>query len=253
MKIKPPFKCHGGKFYLNQWILEHFPQNYESMHYIEPFCGGANILLNKEPSQEEIINDLDGNISLIMRVIRDQVEDFTKNIKKIKYKESTFDAALEKTDFEDEMDKATNDFILRRMSRGGMKKVFSSSVKGEDDACKSIIAQLPKISERLQNVYITNRTAIEILKVFDNNNILAYIDPPELPDKEQTSTCEFEMSIEHHIELSEVLNIFKGKVLISGSPSRLYNRLYKSWTCETKKINHSSQQKIKTELLWRNF
>jgi site-specific DNA-adenine methylase len=65
------------------------------------------------------------------------------------------------------------------------------------------------------------------------------------------------MAIDDHIELAEVLNSFKGKVLISGYPSRLYNKLYKTWTCEKRKMpNHASQQKvkpIKVELLWKNF
>jgi DNA adenine methylase len=262
--IRPPFKCHGGKFYLNQWIIAQFPENYETMSYIEPFCGGANVLLHKTPSHEELINDLDSNITLIMQMIRDQLSEFVKQIKKIKYKESTFQAALQKVEFENEMDRAINEFVLRRMSRGGMKKAFAWSNRlrgnqpGDVNAWKTIIDQLPRISDRLQNVYIINRSAIEILKVFDNENALAYIDPPYLPEtRESPNVYDFEMSIEKHMELADVLNAFKGKVLISGYPSRLYNRLYKDWKCESKKIaNHSSQQKIKatkTELLWRNF
>jgi DNA adenine methylase len=262
--IRPPFKMHGGKFYLSQWVISQFPQNYEKMYYIEPFCGGANILLNKTPSNEELINDLDNNIVLILRIIRDQVNDFIKCIKKVKYKESTFKTALNKTEFDSDMDRAINEFVLRRMSRGGMKKAFAWSNRlrgnqpGDVNAWKTIIQQLPSISERLQNVYIINRSAIEILKVFDNENILTYIDPPYLPEtRESPEVYDFEMSIEKHMELADILNTFKGKVLISGYPSRLYNRLYKDWKCETKKIaNHSSQQKIKstkTELLWKNF
>jgi DNA adenine methylase len=65
------------------------------------------------------------------------------------------------------------------------------------------------------------------------------------------------MMVDDHRELAEILNNFKGKVLISGYPSRLYNQLYKNWKCEKKKMpNHASQQKVKPvkiELLWRNF
>jgi len=263
-KIRPAFKMHGGKFYLNQWIIAQFPQEYERMYYIEPFCGGANVLLHKTPSNEELINDLDNSIVLILRIIRDQISDFIKHIKKIKYKESTFKNALEKVEFDSDMDKAVNEFILRRMSRGGMKKAFAWSNRlrgnqpGDVNAWKTIVQQLPIISERLQNVCITNRSAIEILKVFDDESIFVYCDPPYLPEtRESPEVYDFEMSVEKHMELADVLNTFKGKVLISGYPSRLYNGLYKGWTCETKKIaNHSSQQKIKTtktELLWRNF
>lgn len=262
--LRPPFKMHGGKKYLSQWIIGQFPQEYEKMHYIEPFCGAANVLFNKTPAKEEIINDLDSSITNILQIIRDQVDEFTEVLKKVKYKEATFLEALEKTEFNSEIEKAVNEFILRRMSRGGIKKAFAWSNRlrgnqpGDVNAWKTIIKQLPYISERLQNVYVINRSAIELLKVFDDVNYLCYCDPPYLPEtRESPDVYDFEMSIDNHIELADVLNNFKGKVLISGYPSRLYNRLYKNWTCESKKIvNHASQQKIKptkVELLWKNF
>ena len=66
-----------------------------------------------------------------------------------------------------------------------------------------------------------------------------------------------EMTTDDHIDLANMLNRFKGKALISGYPSRLYNRLYSDWKCVRKKIvNHASQQKSKkyqTECLWINY
>jgi DNA adenine methylase len=255
-------KTHGGKFYLSKWIIEHFPENYQEMVYLEPFCSGANVLLNKEPSKDEIINDLDPDIIVLFRIIRDQCTSFLRKVNKIKYKESNFKIALEKKG--DDLCQAINEFVLRRMSRGGLKKTFAWSNRerggqpGEINSWKTIIKLIPSISERLQKVIILNRSAIQLLKIFDEPQILTYCDPPYLPEtRESPDTYQYEMSIDNHIELAEVLNNFKGKALISGYPSRLYSRLYKNWTCEKKQIaNHASQQKvkpIKTELLWRNF
>ena len=97
------------------------------------------------------------------------------------------------------------------------------------------------------------------MRTFDAPEVLSYCDPPYLPEtRESPNVYSFEMNLDNHLELAEVLNDFQGKVLdVSGYPSRLYNRLYKNWTCEKKNIvNHASQQKtkpIKSELLWRNF
>ncbi|NIQ15601.1 MAG: hypothetical protein GTO02_14750 [Candidatus Dadabacteria bacterium] len=262
--MRPPFKCHGGKSYLAKWIIGHLPGNYQEMTYLEPFCGGANVLLNKQPSKEEVISDLDEDIIILLRVIRDQFPQFIKKLKSIKYKESTFQAALKRKDFPTEMHRAINEFVLRRMSRGGLKKAFAWSNRkrggqpGEINAWKTMIDLLPNISKRLQNVIILNEAAISLIKLFNEPNVVCYCDPPYLHEtRESIDAYTHEMLVDDHIALAEVLNNFKGKILISGYPSRLYNKLYKNWRCEKRKIaNHASQKKtkpIKMELLWCNF
>jgi DNA adenine methylase len=263
--MRPPFKCHGGKSYLAKWIIEQFPEKYESMTYLEPFCGGASVLLNKNPSEDEVINDLDENIVILFRVLRDQCTEFLRKIKKVPYKESTFKAALKASPEEaSDLQKAVNEFIIRRMSRGGLKKNFAWSNRtrggqpGEVNAWNTILDLIPEISERLHNVIILSKPAVELLKVFNEPNVLCYCDPPYLPEtRESLDAYTHEMIVDDHIELGEILNNFKGKVIISGYPSRLYSKIYKGWNCEKKKIpNHASQQKvkpIKLELLWRNF
>lgn len=71
-KIRPPFKIHGGKWYLHSWIIENFPKDYENMVYVEPFCGAASTFMNKNASIEEAINDLDKGVVNLLRIIRDQ-------------------------------------------------------------------------------------------------------------------------------------------------------------------------------------
>lgn len=263
--MRPPFKCHGGKSYLAKWIIEQFPENYDNMVYLEPFCGGASVLLNKIASAEEIINDLDDNIINVFRVLRDQCTEFIRKIKKVTYKENNFKAATQANQKEmADLDKAVNEFVIRRMSRGGLKKNFAWSNRkrggkpGEINAWDTIIELLPEISKRLHNVIILNKPAVEIIKLFNEQNVLLYCDPPYLPEtRESLDAYTHEMIVDDHIALGDILNNFKGKAIISGYPSRLYNKIYKGWICEKKKIaNHASQQKVKPvklELLWKNF
>ena len=60
MTIKnPALKYYGGKFRLADWILKYFPKH---IHYVEPFGGGASVLLQKEPATLETYNDRDGDV-----------------------------------------------------------------------------------------------------------------------------------------------------------------------------------------------
>lgn len=254
-------KYPGGKGFpsINSWIISNLPKNYEEMVYIEPYAGAGSVLLNKNPSQQEILSDIDISIINIFKKIRDEPKEFIKKLSHLKYCQETFDKALNNW-----YEEAINEYILRRMSRGGLKKVFSWSDRqrggkpGDVNAWQSAILNLSDISERLKEVYIFNKPALDVIRIFNSPNTLLYLDPPYLHDTRNTKDLyEYEMTIEDHVELSRSLNEFKGKVALSGYSSQLYSRLYKDWNCSKKKIaNHLSQTKTKekkTECLWCNY
>lgn len=263
-KVRPIFKCHGGKFYICDWVISNFPENYAEMTYLEPFCGGANVLLNKEQSVIEIVNDLDPSVIQIYQALRDEPKEFIRRLNLCKYCEETFTRATKKTQYDDYLDQAVNEFIIRRMSRGGLKKAFAWSNRlrggqpGDVNAWMTAIKGLSDLSERINEVYIFNKPAIEIMKSFNSPNTLLYCDPPYLHETRVSKTVySSEMTTDDHIELAHALNAFEGKAMISGYASPLYNRLYKEWNVEKKKIaNHSSQQKVKekkVEIIWKNY
>jgi DNA adenine methylase len=163
------------------------------------------------------------------------------------------------------MDQALNAIILSRMSRGGLKEAFAWSVRqrggepGDVHAWKTMHEQLKIIAERLKKTYILHQNALNVISAFDSPTTLFYCDPPYVPDTRVSPNVygENEMSTDDHIALANLLLKSKGKIIISGYPCTLYNRLYKQWRCTTKTIaNHSSQQKIKQkkiEACWMNF
>lgn len=255
----------GGKRYLYPWILQHFPSNYTSYNYIEPFCGMASVLLNKQPSNIEVLSDLDVGITRILNAVKNECVRFVHNLNYINYEEAVFSNAKKYiSNITDDFNYAVYEFVIRRMSRGGLKKDFAWSnrerggLPGEVNAWETIIKQLPLISQRLQNVTILNENAFDVIAKHDSDNTLYYIDPPYVhTSRVAKKIYQFEMTEEDHIKLSESLNNCKGKVCLSGYPSDLYDRLYKNWNIASKEIaNHSGQTKVKqrrNEVLWTNY
>lgn len=268
MKLRPPIKTHGGKYYLSAWIIEHFPQGYEDMTYCEPFCAGASVLLNKEPSVEEIISDIDDGVISIFKSLRDEPQEFIARIKRTKYTERAFKMAQNRSEkpFDDYVDQAVNEYALRRMSRGGMKRAFAWSERtrggkpGDVNAWDTMIELLPSISERVQNTVVLKEDFVKIMKVWDEEETLFYLDPPYLHSTRtegSTNAYEHELTVEDHINMLHLANNARGKVIISGYASPLYNRNLKDWRCVKKNIaNHSGQSKTKErriECLWMNY
>jgi DNA adenine methylase len=265
-KLRPPVKIHGGKFYLSNWILGFFPKNYEEIVYLEPFCGAGSVFFNKERSIEETLNDIDKGIVSILWALRDEPREFIGRLKRTKYTRGTFDRALKKLQDgpRDYLDQATADFIVRRMSRGGLKKDFAWSNRqrggqpGDVNAWETMIEQLPLLAERLRGVYILHKSAFEVISAYNDRNTLMYVDPPYLASTRSVNQAyEYELTEDEHIELAKILLNFRGKVIISGYASPLYRELFSDWTCKRKRMpNHSGQTRkknLRTECIWVNF
>jgi len=277
MRIRGPIKTHGGKFYLSKFIIDQFPENYESMVYVEPYVGGGSVFFNKKRSAEECLNDIHLGIMQVFRALRDEPQEFIRRLKRLEYSQETFEHYLKKTKFDDYLNHAVTEFVLRRMSRGGLKKNFAWSKRerggkpGDLNAWLTILEDLPRLAAELKSTYIMNEPALKVIDVFNNENTLLYVDPPYLPDtRASQDTYEFDMTTDDHIKLADKLNSFKGKVILSGYMSKLYKRLYSTekvlvknkltkpkWRVERKMIvNHASQVKskdYKIECLWINF
>src|SRR5690242_9870836 len=120
--MRPPIKWHGGKRYLASRIISHFPPH---RIYLEPFGGGASVLLNKSPVEVETYNDLDLRISRLFRVLRDEGERFIQQVQLIPYSQVEFERASCYPDGAEDLQKAVCDFVRWRQSFGGKGQSWS--------------------------------------------------------------------------------------------------------------------------------
>jgi len=255
--IRPPFKCHGSKRYLYQWILDKLPGDFKELTFIEGCVGGGSIFTNKKPSREEIINDVDKKITSIWKTLRDQPQQFINQLSKIKYDEESFLCSKEVLGKDistlDTFQIAFHEFIIRRMSVNGLKKEYSSSTV--DDYWDTIIPHLLKVSERLQDTIILNQDIVEIIQLWNNPEVVFYIDPPDLPTirSQPLETVSYvDMSTEGHVDFMHKIKDSKAKVMISGYSSNLYNKHLKTWKCHKQEIPIDKKNK-RIECLWCNF
>lgn len=260
--IRPPVKWHGGKHYLAGRIAALLPAHHT---YVEPFGGAASVLLNKEPSPVEVYNDLDLRITRLFRVLRDHGEEFRRRLQLTPYSEAEFLHAT--LPHYDEIEQARRDFVRFRQSIGGRGDNYSFSLhrarRGMADVVSGYLSaidgELPKIVERLGTVQIMHRPASEVIRLYDGPDTLFYCDPPYLPQARADRRVAYsvDMTEDGHRALADRLRCCRGKVVLSGYPSDLYDELYKGWRVVRVEVaNHAAVGKSKrrqVECVWLNW
>jgi DNA adenine methylase len=110
---------------------------------------------------------------------------------------------------------------------------------------------LDAVIGRLRGVTIENRTAIDVLRFYDDARALHFVDPP-YPHTTRGGDAwyRFEMTDDDHRELASVLHSLKGMVVLSGYACDLYDlELYADWQRVTKDT-HADGARDRTEVLW---
>lgn len=245
-------------------IIEHFP---EHRIYLEPFGGGASVLLNKTIAEVETYNDLDHRISRLFKVLRDNGREFLEQIELVPYSQVEFENAKHYPPDAGDVDKAVCDFIRWRQSFGGKGTTWSCTTKrarggmaGDVNAWWTSIELLPQIIERIKRVQILCQPAIAAIRKFDDSECLIYCDPPYVHSTRSNGARDIygvELSDEDHVQLAEALHVCQSKVVLSGYPSDLYKQLYGDWkVAEFDMPNHAAGGKSKNreiECLWMNY
>lgn len=253
---RPAVRYHGGKWKLAPWIIGHFPPH---RVYVEPFGGGASVLLRKPRSYAEVYNDLDGEIVNLFRVLRDQGEELTKLVSLTPFARDEFSLSYEKAG--DPLEQARRTVVRSFMGYGS----GAATGKGTGFRCNSTRSgttpahdwmNYPKamsaLVARLAGVVIENTDAARVMLQADTQSTLHYVDPPYLASTRDTgSDYRFEMTEEDHCALADCLKSLKGMVVLSGYPSSLYQELYGSWLMVSRDA-HADGAEPRTECLWMN-
>lgn len=267
--MKSPLKIHGGKHYLAEWIISLMEPH---IHYVEPFFGAGSVLLRKESEGiSEVVNDVYQHLTVFWSVIshKESFEKFYRTISVTPFSEPFFDAANHYLDFADlknPIDTAVSFFIKCRQSRQGLMKEFATlsrnrtrrGINEQVSAWLGAVEGLPEVHNRLKRVVILNRDALNVIESQDGLNTLQYLDPPYLHNtRVTTNNYIHEMDNKQHEKLLSTIKECKGKIMISGYHSDLYDIELKSWNLFEKKIDNKASSKrkkeIKIECIWRNF
>ena len=260
----PALRYHGAKFRLAPWCMSHFPDH---KTYVEPFGGGAGVLLQKRPCYAEVYNDLDGEVVNFFRVVRDPEmrERLVEQLVMTPYAREEFEIAFRPCD--DPVERARRICVRAQMgfgSAGATKPSTGFRVETARDygTAAGLWARYPDIlgavGRRFAGVLVENKPALELMPVHDRPDTLFFVDPPYVHRTRKMGSekkaYRYEMTDDQHVELLDALGSLEGMVCVCGYPSALYDDRLSSWKRVTTiaRISAGRGTEVREEVMWIN-
>ena len=248
---RPILAYYGGKWRLAPKIIEEFPSH---TCYVEPFGGGASVLLRKEPSPVEVYNDIYGEVVNFFKMLRERTTELvwaltlTPTALEEHKKAKTIDVSKL-----DDLEKARNFWIRSWQDR------FQGGLPGWSGWKRTRAGTRPTpgaevmyaAAQRLRNVYIENMDALECIIYYDTPNTLFYIDPPYI---EKGKPYTWSMDEEKHRKLLGLLLNVDGFIVLSCVENDLYSNILGSngWISKQLRTKTMKNSHINEEI-WMNF
>ena len=285
--IGNPIKWHGGKRYIASKIVDLMPPRCENpnkaaagdtgyLHYVEPYFGGGSVLMANDPEGiSEVVNDKNGDLTNFWEVLQGHTSfnQFMRLVQAIPFSQHEYDLAavnsiMSADGYGEIIHKAATFFVRCRQSLAGRMKSFTGITKtrtrrgmnNEVSAWLTAIEGLPEVHARLGRVLILNRDAIDVIRSQDGPQTLFYCDPPyQHETRATTGEYAHEMSDEDHSKLLGVLAGIKGRFLLSGYHSGMYDRQAAEYGWRFHEFdlpNAAAGGKTKrtmTEVVWTNY
>lgn len=236
MKHHPIIPWMGGKRRLASWILPKFP---EHKCYVEAFAGGGALYFAKEESKIEVLNDFDGELVNLYRVVKHHLEEFIKHFKWSLTSREMFEwEKMTRPETLTDIQRAARFYYLQKLSFGAKVKGRAFGTATTSPARLNLLRIEEDLSQAHLRMY---RTTIEHLsweKVFskyDRAHTLTYLDPPYW----QTAGYSTEFPWEHYVLMAKMTREAKGMVVISLNAHPDIIELFDGLHMETKGIKYT--------------
>jgi len=179
------FPYPGGKSLYSDWIINHLPKHET---YIEAFGGGAGVLLNKSKSAVEVYNDVNEDLVVFFRVLRNRPDELQAFVECMPYSRAEYERIatkwhkeghrpkenlkraawfyfLQQTTFSSKLEKSG--FSIAKTAKGNRARAYKNSAESVKD-----------LAERFKGVTIEALDYRELVDRYDWDNACFYFDPP---------------------------------------------------------------------------
>lgn len=255
--MKTPITYYGGKQSLVKHLLPLIPPH---KIYCEPFFGGGALLFAKEPSEVEVINDINSEVVNFFKVAKTNFSELQKEVIGTPHSREAYSrakAVYQWTDMFSEVKRAWAFWVLTNQGFAGSVDSWGF---GKENSKEKALANkrnnfLENYAKRLDVVQIENHDAIRVIERCDTKESFFYCDPPYI-NSDMGHYNDYNET--DYRNLLDCLVKVKGKFLLSSYPNKILSEYIKKYKWNTKQVQKTVYvtkltNKHKTELMVFNY
>ena len=225
----------GGKRRIADTLLNRFPPH---ECYVEVFAGGAALYFLRHPAPVEVINDVNGDLVTLYRVVQNHLEEFVRQFKwalssreVFKWLQDTPPHTL--TDIQ----RAARFYYLQHQAFGGKVdgQTWGTATTAPPVNLLRIEESLSAAHLRLSGAYIERLDWATCIDKYDRPHSLFYCDPPYW----ETEGYGVPFEWEQYERLAARLATLKGKAIVSLNDHPDIRRCFAAFQTETLSIDYT--------------
>jgi DNA adenine methylase len=226
----------GGKRRLADHLIPRFPKH---ECYVEVFAGGAALYFLRPPAAVEVINDINGDLINLYRVVQHHLEEFVRQFKwaltsrqVFKWLQDTVPETL--TDIQ----RAARFYYLQH-------NCFGAKVEGQSFGTATTTPpglNLLRLEEtlsaahlRLSNTFVEHLDWKTCIDRYDRPHTLFYLDPPYW----ETEGYGVPFPYEEYVAMAARLRSLKGRAIVSLNDHPAIRQAFDGFHIETVNINYT--------------
>ncbi|WP_035546341.1 DNA adenine methylase [Burkholderia sp. 9120] len=226
----------GGKRRLADHLIPRFPAH---ECYVEVFAGGAALYFMRPPAKVEVINDINGELVNLYRVVQHHLEEFVRTFKWALTSRQVF-RWLQDTVPETLTDihRAARFYYLQQNCFGGKVEGQSFGTATTTPPGLNLLRLEENLSAahlRLSNAYIENLDWKQCIDRYDRPHTLFYLDPPYF----ETEGYGVPFAFSEYEEMARRLRTIKGRAIVSLNDHPDIRRAFEGFHIETVDIKYT--------------
>jgi DNA adenine methylase len=226
----------GGKRRLADHLIPRFPKH---ECYVEVFAGGAALYFLRPPAAVEVINDINGDLINLYRVVQHHLEEFVRQFKwaltsrqVFKWLQDTVPETL--TDIQ----RAARFYYLQHNCFGAKVEGQSFGTATTSPPGLNLLRLEETLSAahlRLSNTFVEHLDWKTCVDRYDRPHTLFYLDPPYW----ETEGYGVPFPYDEYVAMAARLRTLKGKAIISLNDHRAIRQAFDGFHIETVDIKYT--------------
>ncbi len=225
----------GGKRRLADIIIPRFPAH---TCYVEVFAGGAALYFLRSPAKVEVINDVNGDVVNLYRVVQNRLEEFVRQFKWSLSSRETF-KWLQDTPPETltDIQRAARFFYLQQHCFGGKVEgqTWGTATTAPPVNLLRIEEMLSAAHLRLAAAQIERLDWIKCVERYDQPHTFFYMDPPYL----ETEGYGVPFPVGEYEKMASMMRSLQGKAIVSINDHPTIREIFSGFQLEELTIDYT--------------